>query len=75
MLTDARLAKGLTLQEVADQLDRTRQQVEQGETAARNVRIDTLMEWANALGFRVCLEPAAGSVRDVPQSTPIHRLQ
>jgi transcriptional regulator with XRE-family HTH domain len=57
MLTDARLAKGLTLQEVADRLNRTRQQVEQWESAARHLRIDSLMEWADALGFRFCLEP------------------
>lgn len=56
MLTDARLASGFTLQEIADQLDRTRQQVEQWESAVRNVRIDTFIEWADALGFRVCLE-------------------
>jgi transcriptional regulator with XRE-family HTH domain len=56
MLTDARLAKGLTLQQVADRLNRTRQQIEQWESAARHLRIDSIMEWADVLGFRFCLE-------------------
>ena len=66
MLTDARLTRGLTLQEVANRLDRTRQQVEQWESAARHLRIDTLMEWADVLGFRVCLEPVRRSASDGP---------
>jgi len=74
MLTDARLAKALTLQEVADRLDRTRQQVEQWETAARNVRIDTFMAWADALGFRVCLEPTAQS-QELAGPPSIHRVR
>jgi transcriptional regulator with XRE-family HTH domain len=56
MLTDARLSKGMTLQEVADRLDRTRQQIEQWESGARHLRIDSFMEWAEALGYRFCLE-------------------
>jgi transcriptional regulator with XRE-family HTH domain len=56
MLTDARLAQSMTLQELADRLHRTRQQIEQWESAARHVRIDSLMEWADALGLQLCLE-------------------
>jgi hypothetical protein len=75
MLTDARLAQGLTLQEVADRLDRTRQQVEQWESAARHLRIDTIMEWAEVLGFRFCLEPVRPSTSDVAQAMGPPRVQ
>lgn len=74
MLTDARLTKGLTLQQLADGLNRTRQQIEQWESSAHHIRIDSLMEWADALGYRVCLEPLRGAA-DVVTDTRSDLLQ
>jgi len=68
MLTDARVAQRMTLQELGDKLDRTRQQIEQWESAMTHLRVDSLAEWADALGYRLFIEPIrAVAVEPVPQ--------
>jgi transcriptional regulator with XRE-family HTH domain len=57
-LYQARVERGLTLQDVADALGRTRQQVDQWESGKTFLTLPVLTEWAMTLGFDVLLVPS-----------------